>query len=66
MRDTTERPEGVETGVVRLVGTTYQRITNEATRLLSNPAEMSAMASGVNPYGDGRAAQRIVAALLKT
>jgi UDP-N-acetylglucosamine 2-epimerase len=65
MRDTTERPEGIENGVVRLVGTTHERITNEATRLLSNPAEMASMASGVNPYGDGHAAERIVAALLK-
>jgi UDP-N-acetylglucosamine 2-epimerase (non-hydrolysing) len=65
LRETTERPEGVETGVVRLVGTGRARIVEEASRLLRNPSALAAMASGVNPYGDGRAAGRIVSALLR-
>jgi UDP-N-acetylglucosamine 2-epimerase len=65
MRDTTERPEGVEAGVVRLVGTSRRRIVGEATRLLRDRAALAAMTSSVNPYGDGHAAERIVAALLK-
>lgn len=64
MRDTTERPEGVDAGVVKLVGTSRQRIVEEATTLLTDPVAYRAMARGVNPYGDGRAAQRIVSALL--
>jgi UDP-N-acetylglucosamine 2-epimerase (non-hydrolysing) len=66
MRDTTERPEGVEAGVVRLVGTDRERIVEEARRLLRDPAAHSAMAAKTNPYGDGNAARRIVAALLET
>ncbi len=65
MRDTTERPEGIETGVVRLVGTQRCRIITEAEKLLRDPAEHAAMATGTNPYGDGRAAKRIVAILLE-
>jgi UDP-N-acetylglucosamine 2-epimerase (non-hydrolysing) len=64
MRDTTERPEGVEAGVVKLVGTSRRRIVEEATRLLTDPVAHEAMAKGVNPYGDGHAAERIVSALL--
>lgn len=64
MRETTERPEGIEAGVVKLVGTDPARIVAEAERLLSNPAAYWQMATGVNPYGDGNAAGRIVAALL--
>ncbi len=64
MRETTERPEGVEAGVVRLVGTQRQRIVAAARELLTDPAAHAAMARGVNPYGDGHAAERIVAALL--
>jgi len=64
MRDTTERPEGVEAGVVRLVGTRPDRIVEEARRLLSDPAAHAAMATGANPYGDGMAARRIVSILL--
>lgn len=66
MRDTTERPEGVEAGVVRLVGTQRDRIVAEAARLLSEPAARAAMATGASPYGDGRAAERIVAVLAET
>ncbi len=65
MRDTTERPEGIEAGVVRLVGTNRDRIVREATQLLTNPAAHAAMATRVNPYGDGHAAQRIVQAVLE-
>ena len=65
MRDTTERPEGVDAGVVRLVGTRRERIVSEVTRLLNDPAAHAAMATGANPYGDGRAAARIVDALLE-
>jgi len=66
MRDTTERPEGVEAGVVRLVGTSRQRIVEEAQLLLRDPTARRAMATKANPYGDGSAAARIVAALLET
>ncbi|MGH7140720.1 MAG: non-hydrolyzing UDP-N-acetylglucosamine 2-epimerase, partial [Pirellulales bacterium] len=64
MRETTERPEGIEAGVARLVGTDRARIVREATRLLEDPAAHQAMAGGGSPYGDGRAAQRIVQVLL--
>jgi UDP-N-acetylglucosamine 2-epimerase (non-hydrolysing) len=64
MRDTTERPEGVHEGVVRLVGTDRCRIIHETKRLLSDTAAHRAMAKGVSPYGDGRAAERIVSVLL--
>lgn len=59
MRSETERPEAVEEGVVRLVGTDEVRIVAEASRLLDDPAAYRAMARGVSPYGDGKAAQRI-------
>ncbi len=65
MRDTTERPEGIEAGVVRLVGTDRKRIVSEAARLLRDPAAHAAMATRVNPYGDGRAANRIANILLE-
>jgi UDP-N-acetylglucosamine 2-epimerase (non-hydrolysing) len=59
MRDTTERPEGVEAGTARLVGTHAQTIVLQTSRLLNDPAAYVAMANAVNPYGDGRAAERI-------
>ncbi len=65
MRETTERPEGIEAGVVRLVGTSRARIVSEARRLLRDPAAHAEMATKVNPYGDGQAAVRIVNALLE-
>ena len=65
MREVTERPEGVEAGTVRLVGTEEQKIVAETRRLLDDPTAHTAMAQAVNPYGDGRAAERIVAALLE-
>lgn len=64
LRDVTERPEGVEAGVARVVGTTRERIVAEAARLLRDPAARAAMTGRRNPYGDGRAARRIVATLL--
>ena len=60
MRKKTERPEGVNAGVARVVGTSTQAICMEAQRLLDDPAAYSEMAQAVNPYGDGRAAGRIV------
>jgi len=59
MRERTERPEAVEAGTVRLVGTEVERIVAEATRLLEDPAEYQRMARVHNPYGDGRASRRI-------
>jgi len=64
MRDTTERPEGVAAGAVRLVGTDVARIVDGVERLLSDPGERDAMRRAHNPYGDGHAAERIVAALV--
>ena len=61
LREVTERPEGVDGGAVKIVGTRRERIVLEATRLLENAAAHAAMARAVNPYGDGRAAARIVA-----
>jgi UDP-N-acetylglucosamine 2-epimerase (non-hydrolysing) len=64
LRETTERPEGVAAGTVRLVGTDEAKIVSEARLLLDNPAEHEKMSHAANPYGDGRAAERIVEALL--
>ncbi|UBX50182.1 UDP-N-acetylglucosamine 2-epimerase (non-hydrolyzing) [Providencia alcalifaciens] len=63
MRDTTERPEAVDAGTVRLVGTDTQTIVNEVNRLLTDEAEYHEMSRAHNPYGDGHACQRILAAL---
>jgi UDP-N-acetylglucosamine 2-epimerase (non-hydrolysing) len=63
LRDTTERPEGIEAGVARLVGTSRERIVAAASELLTSPAVYEAMARAVNPYGDGYAAERIAAIL---
>jgi UDP-N-acetylglucosamine 2-epimerase (non-hydrolysing) len=65
LRQTTERPEGVEAGTLRLVGTETRHIVQEATRVLDDEAEYATMAKASNPYGDGRAAERIVEALLQ-
>ena len=59
LRDKTERPEGVEAGVARLVGTDPHRIIQQVSLLLSDESEYQKMARGANPYGDGKAAQRI-------
>jgi len=65
LRQTTERPEGVQAGTLRLVGTDSQQIFSEASRLLDDPQAHAAMAHAVNPFGDGHAAQRIVKAILE-
>lgn len=59
MRETTERPEAVDAGTVRLVGTDRRRIVDEASRLLDDPQAYETMARAHNPYGDGKAAGRI-------
>lgn len=59
VRDTTERPEAVEAGTVALVGTSYEKVLQELSRLLSDPEAYNKMAHSVNPYGDGKASQRI-------
>lgn len=63
MRENTERPEAVEAGTVRLIGTDFDRIVNEVSALIDDRAHFDSMANAVNPYGDGRAAERTVAAL---
>ncbi len=63
MRDTTERPEALEAGTVKLVGTDYDRIVTEVSDLLDNKDHYDAMSKAVNPYGDGKACERIVKAL---
>lgn len=64
MRETTERPEGVEAGTLKLVGTDEERIFQTAHHLLTDEAAYAAMAKAANPFGDGRASERIVAAIL--
>jgi len=64
LRQVTERPEGLQAGTARLVGTDPDRIVAEASRLMDDPQAHAAMARAANPYGDGHAAERIVAALL--
>lgn len=64
MRETTERPEGIDAGVLKLVGTDQNRIVHEATQLLDDESAYAKMAKAANPYGDGRAAERIIDALL--
>ena len=63
LRRETERPDAIEAGVAKLVGTRYQVIVDEAQALLSDPALYRSMAKGVSPYGDGQASQRIVKAI---
>ena len=60
MRDTTERPEALDAGTVRLVGTDYNKIVNEVSALLDDKNHYEAMSHAVNPYGDGKACLRIV------
>ncbi|MBX3035682.1 MAG: UDP-N-acetylglucosamine 2-epimerase (non-hydrolyzing) [Anaerolineales bacterium] len=64
LREVTERPEGVEAGTVKLVGTETSRIKEEAKRLLDDVAEYQKMSKAANPYGDGHASERIIQALL--
>ena len=65
MRDTTERPEAVEAGAVKLVGADFERIVTETARLLTDPVAYQSMANVSNPYGDGHAAERIVEACVR-
>ena len=60
MRDTTERPEALTAGTVKLVGTDFDKIVGEVSTLLDNPAEYVKMSQAVNPYGDGKACKRII------
>ena len=60
LRDTTERPEAIQAGTAKLVGTVHDKIYNEAKLLLSDQEAYHAMARAINPYGDGKAAKRIV------
>jgi UDP-N-acetylglucosamine 2-epimerase (non-hydrolysing) len=64
MRDTTERPEAVEAGTVKLVGTDVAHIVNALSQLLTDDAAYSAMSHAHNPYGDGKACQRILESLI--
>ena len=66
LREKTERPEALQAGTAILVGTDPERIVRETRRLLDDPAAYTAMAKAVNPFGDGHAAERIVAALLRS
>ncbi len=63
MRDTTERPEGIEAGAAKLVGTSKPAIVNAVSHLLEDDAEYTRMAHATNPYGDGRASERIIEVL---
>lgn len=65
MRDTTERPEALSAGTVKLVGTDYDKIVNEVSALLTDLDYYDNMSKAVNPYGDGKACQRIVEILIK-
>ncbi len=64
LRDTTERPEAIDAGTVKLVGTNENLIYDTAYRLLTDEKEYKAMSEAINPYGDGKAAERIAEALL--
>jgi len=65
MRDTTERPEGIEAGTARLVGTKTENIVREASKLLDDRLEYERISKSVNPYGDGKASNRIVEIILR-
>lgn len=64
MRESTERPEGVTAGTLKLVGTSYEKIVEEASLLLTDDAAYQKMAQSANPYGDGQASERIVQAIM--
>jgi UDP-N-acetylglucosamine 2-epimerase (non-hydrolysing) len=64
LRDTTERPEAVTAGTVKLIGTDRQRVYDEAKQLLTDKKEYEIMSAACNPYGDGQAARRIIQAIL--
>jgi UDP-N-acetylglucosamine 2-epimerase (non-hydrolysing) len=63
LRDTTERPEGIEAGTARLVGTNAKHIVDETERLLDDSRHYEAMSRATNPYGDGRASERIASVI---
>ena len=65
LRDTTERPEAVDAGTVKLVGTAYEDVLRETNLLLDDPAHYKKMAEAANPYGDGKACERIIRAILQ-
>ncbi len=65
LRDTTERPEAVYAGTVKLVGTGYEDVLRETNLLLDDPAHYQKMAEAANPYGDGKACERIIRAILQ-
>lgn len=65
MRDTTERPEALEAGTVKLVGTDYNKIVTELSHLLDDSAAYEIMSKAVNPYGDGKACERIVGRMIR-
>lgn len=65
MRDTTERPEALDAGTVKLVGTSYQKITTEVSKLLDDIEYYNLMSKAVNPYGDGMACERVVLKLME-
>ena len=65
VRETTERPEGVEAGTLKLVGTSTDNIVKQVSRLLDDKAEYERMSKAENPYGDGHASERIVDAIIR-
>lgn len=65
MRDTTERPEALSAGTVKLVGTDYDKIVDEVSALLDDSEHYEEMSKAVNPYGDGLACNRIIDVLKK-
>lgn len=64
LRDQTERPEAVEAGIVKIVGTDTRSIVNEAERLLNNQCEYARISQAISPYGDGHASERIISVIL--
>ena len=65
MRDTTERPEALDAGTVKLVGTDYDKIVSEVSSLIDDETAYEKMSKAVNPYGDGLACRRIVEIITK-
>lgn len=66
MRENTERPESLESGTVKLVGTDRKKIVAETSKLLDDASEYEKMKKAINPYGDGTAATKIVKVILNT
>ena len=65
LRDTTERPEGVTAGTLKLIGTQFNNVTKELSSLLNSPEEYNKMSEAQNPYGDGHASERILDAIAR-